>query len=86
MSTLLAAIRTREAPISDISARVTGELTDAPARFARIELLVASEEADPEVFEKLVDIADRGCIMMNTLRDKLDIRVVVGDFASLREQ
>jgi hypothetical protein len=27
------------------------------------------------LFEKLVEIADRGCIMMNTLRGKLDITV-----------
>ena len=86
MSTLLAAVRAREAPVSDISAKVIGELADAPARFARIEVLVTSEEADPEVLEKLVDIAERGCIMTNTLRDKLDIRVVVGDFAPLQEQ
>ena len=31
--------------------------------------------SDRELFEKLVEIADRGCIMMNTLRGKLDIRV-----------
>jgi putative redox protein len=82
MSTLLAAIRTREAPISDVSVKVTGALVDAPARFASIELLVTTEDADPEVFEKLVDIAERGCIMMNTLRDKLEITVAVGDFAA----
>jgi putative redox protein len=85
MSTLLAAIRAREAAISDISTRVTGVLTDAPARFSRIELLVRSEEADPEVLGKLVDLAERGCIMMNTLRDKLEIRVGVGDFAAAQE-
>jgi putative redox protein len=82
MSTLLAAIRTREAPISDVSAKVTGILADAPARFASIELLVTSEDADPEVFEKLVDIAERGCIMTNTLRDKLPITVIAGDYAA----
>jgi hypothetical protein len=25
-----------------------------------------------------VDIADRGCVMMNTLRGKLDVRVQIG--------
>jgi putative redox protein len=84
MSTLLAAIRAREAPISDVSSKVTGILADAPARFASIELLVTSEDADPEVFEKLVEIAERGCIMTNTLRDKLPITVSVSDFADAR--
>jgi len=75
MSTLLAAIRTREAAISDVSAKVTGILADAPARFERIELLVTAGDADREAFEKLVEIAERGCIMMNTLRDKIEVRV-----------
>ena len=83
MSTLLAAIRAREAAISDVTARVTGVLAEAPVRFARIELLVTAEDADPEEFGKLVDIAERGCIMMNTLRDKLEIRVRVRDFAGV---
>jgi putative redox protein len=84
MSTLLAAIRTREAPISGVSAKVTGTLADAPARFASIELLVTSADAAPDVLGKLVDIAERGCIMMNTLRDKLEITIGVGDFAAAR--
>ena len=82
MSTLLAAIRTREAPISDVSVKVTGTLADAPARFSSIELLVTTGNADTATFEKLVDIAERGCIMMNTLRDKLQITVGVGDLAA----
>ena len=82
MSTLLAAIRSREAPISGVSLKVTGKLADAPARFTSIELLAAAEDGDPETFEKLLDIAERGCIMMNTLRDKLDITVAVGGFAA----
>jgi putative redox protein len=82
MSTLLAAIRSREAPISGISVKVSGTLADAPARFTRIELLAAAEGADPESFEKFVSIAERGCIMMNTLRDKLEITVRVGDLAA----
>jgi putative redox protein len=82
MSTLLAAIRTREAPVSNVSVKVTGTLADAPARFTGIELLAASEDADPGLFEKLVGIAERGCIMMNTLRDKLEITIGVGDFAA----
>ena len=31
-----------------------------------------------DAFERLVEIADRGCIMMNTLRGKLDVRIRVG--------
>lgn len=82
MSTLLAAIRSREAPISGVSVKVTGTLADSPARFTSVELLAVAEDANPEAFEKLVEIAERGCIMMNTLREKLGITVGVGGFAA----
>ena len=78
MSNLLAAIRAREAEISGVRTEVTGTLADSPARFTEIELLVIAESRDPDLLEKLVEIADRGCIMMNTLRGKLDIRVRIG--------
>jgi putative redox protein len=77
MSTLLAAIRAREAEISNVRVEVAGSLADSPARFAAIELRVAAESRDPELLEKLIGIADRGCIMMNTLRGALDLRVLI---------
>ena len=75
MSTLLAAVRARDLNVSDLSAEVSGTLSGTPAQFSSVDLLVTTEEADPNEFGKLVDIADRGCIMMNTLRDKLQITV-----------
>jgi putative redox protein len=77
MSNLLAAIKARDSQISDVRMEVVGALADAPARFEAIDLYVTDESADPEVLEQLVEIADRGCIMMNTLRGKLDIRMGV---------
>jgi putative redox protein len=78
MSNLLAAIRAREADISDVRVEVVGILADSPARFTGVELRVAAERGNRELFEHLVAVADRGCIMMNTLRDKLDVRVLIG--------
>ena len=78
MSNFLAAIRAREADISDVLVEVSASLTDAPARFAGVELRVAAESRDRELLERLVEIADRGCIMMNTLRGKLDVKVLIG--------
>jgi len=75
MSNLLAAIKGREAEISDAHTDVIGVLDGSPARFTAVELNVTAKYSDREQFEKLVDIADRGCIMMNTLRGKLDIQV-----------
>ena len=68
MSNLLAAIRGREADIFNVRVEVVGSLAESPARFAGVELRVAAESRDRELLERLVEIADRGCIMMNTLR------------------
>jgi putative redox protein len=78
MSNLLAAIKARNAEIGDLRAEVTGTLADAPSRFTSVQVSVTAENADREVFAHLVEIADRACIMMNTLRGKLDIRVRIG--------
>ena len=75
MSNLLAAIKGRQAEISCAQTEVIGTLAESPARFTAVELNVAAKYSDREQFEKLVEIADRGCIMMNTLRGKLDIKV-----------
>jgi putative redox protein len=77
MSTLLAAIKAREAQISNVRVEVVASLADAPARFAAIEVRVAAESGDPELLEHLTGIADRGCIMMNTLRGKLEVKVLI---------
>ena len=78
MSNLLAAIRAREAQISDVRVEVVGSLADSPARFSGIELRITAESRDRDLLEQLVEIADRGCIMMNTLRGKLDVRTLIG--------
>jgi putative redox protein len=78
MSNLLAAIRAREAKISDVRTEVIGTLADSPARFSAIELYVSADSQDRDLIERLVEIADRGCIMMNTLRGKLDLCVRIG--------
>jgi putative redox protein len=75
LSNLLAAIKAREAQISDVRIEVVGFLADSPARFSAVELRVAAESTDSAQLERLVEIADRGCIMMNTLRGTLDLKV-----------
>ena len=75
MSTLLAAIRARELEISGVQTEVTGTLADSPARFVSVELLVTADHPDRETVEKLVQIAERSCIMTNTLRGLLDLKV-----------
>jgi len=77
MSNLLAAMRSRALEIPGVRAEVTGILADAPSRFESVELRVSAETDDHELFQKLVEIADRGCILMNTFRGKLDVRLKV---------
>jgi putative redox protein len=82
MSNLLAAIGARDAKLSGVRTEVTATLDGSPARFTSLELLVAAEGPDREMLGKLIEIADRGCIMMNTLRGTLDIQVRIGASAS----
>jgi putative redox protein len=79
MSNLLAAIAARNAKISGVSTDVIATLTESPARFSAIELRVSADYEDRELLEKMVEIAERGCIMVNTLRGKIDLQVRVAD-------
>jgi putative redox protein len=77
MSNLLAAIDARKAAISEVYAEVIGTIADSPARFSAVELHISAKGRSDEI-ERLVEVADRGCIMMNTLRGKLDVRIRTG--------
>lgn len=74
LSNLFAAINARKAEISEVRAEVVGTVVEAPSRFSAVELQVEARGNAEEV-ERLVQIADRGCIMMNTLRGALDVRI-----------
>jgi putative redox protein len=78
MSNLLAAIKAREAQISDVHTEVTGVLGESPARFTAVHVVVTAGGSDRETLDRLVEIAERGCITMNTLRGKLDVQVRIG--------
>lgn len=78
MSNVLAAIKAREGEIPDVQIEVIGTISEAPARFETVDLYVMADGADGEFLERIVEIADRGCIMMNTLRGKLDVRIRIG--------
>lgn len=77
MSNLLAAIKARDAGIANVRTEVTGILDGTPARFVGIDLEISADGSNRELLEKLAEIADRACIMTNTLRGKLDLNVRV---------
>ena len=69
MSNLLAAIKAREAAVSNVSIVLSATLTDAPARFSEVKLVISGNYDDKAGMEKLVTIAERGCIVANTIKD-----------------
>ncbi len=75
MSTLLAAIKAREADVSDVHLDISGSLEESPARFSAIEMTVMATYEDEEVMRKLITIAERSCIVSNTLKDAVDLSV-----------
>ena len=76
-SNLLAAIRARDLPIDDVSIEVNGNLVDHPQRYDSIDMIVRSSCPDRDEFRKLVTIAERSCIVANSLRDGLRLTVRV---------
>ena len=77
MSNLLAAIRARQSAVRDVHIEAKGTVTGIPACFSVIDFAITAIAPDREELNRLIEIADRGCIMMNTLRDKLTLNIVV---------
>jgi len=75
MSTLLAAIAARDVGVSAVVATVEGTLVDAPSRFTAATLHVRARCADADALAKLVVMAERGCIVANTLRGAVTLTV-----------
>lgn len=73
MSNLLEIVRTREANISDINIEVIGTLDGAPARFTAIEMQITAQHDDSEQLEKFVTMAERGCIVANSIGPAIDL-------------
>jgi len=77
MSTLLAAIRTREAKVSNVKVAVEGFVGGVPERIEALRMRVSAQYDDRDVMQKLVTLAERGCLVTNTLRDAVAISVEV---------
>lgn len=77
MSNLIAAARAREVAASNLAAEVTGQLEGTPARFQSIRITVSGAGVARDQLEKLVTIAERGCIVANTLKGAVELEVTV---------
>jgi putative redox protein len=84
MSNLLAAARARQAAISDAKVIVTGTIEPGPDRFTAFTLRVSATCQDPEVLPKLVTIAERGCLVSNTLKAAAPLSIVLQEASADR--
>jgi putative redox protein len=73
-SHLLAAIRARNLPVSDVKVLVTGKLDGSPERFTEVSLNV-SATCDEDQLAKLTTIAERACQVLNTLKASAAVSV-----------
>ncbi|MCB0210175.1 MAG: OsmC family protein [Anaerolineae bacterium] len=77
ISNLLAAIRAREAAVSNIDIQITGTLDSAPPRFSAVHMQITADYEDRALMEKLVTISERGCIVANTLKNAVDLSITI---------
>jgi putative redox protein len=77
LSNLLAAVRAREAAIDSIRVVVEARLEGTPERMTGFLLRIRGRYGDAEEMEKLVTIAERACIVANTLRDVAPVDLVI---------
>ena len=68
MSTLLATIKTREANVSGVKVSVAGTIGGVPERFESLHMRVSAKYNDADLMRKLMTMAERGCLVTNTLR------------------
>src|SRR5436309_7537631 len=78
MSNLLAAIRARSAPLSDVRVAVSGTMEGTPERFTAFALDVSARHDDAGEARKLIGIAARACAVTNTLRRAATVSIAFG--------
>ena len=74
-SHFLAAIRAREAAVTNVRVVVTGTLDGTPERFTAFTMDVSAQCPDLELARKLITMAGRACQVVNTLRQVAPIAI-----------
>ena len=77
MSNLLAAIKAREADVKNVSIEITGSMAGEPTRFSAVNLNISAEYSDKDLMTKLVTIAERGCLVANTVKNAVDLSFTI---------
>jgi putative redox protein len=78
MSNLIAAFQGRELEAEGLSVTVKGTLDGTPPRFQKMAMEVNGKGVDRDQMQKMVVIAERGCIVANTLKQFMDVEISVG--------
>jgi len=77
LSNLLAAARARDIALSNVKAEIAAEIEDGPSRFTEATMTVSAQYPEGTDFQKLVTMAERGCIAANTLKTAIKLKIVV---------
>jgi putative redox protein len=77
MSNLLAAAQARESDLKDVRLHITGSLVSAPPSFTAVDMQISADYSDKAEMEKLVTIAERGCIVAYTLKNAVDLTIAL---------
>ena len=75
MSNLLAAAQSRDLDIADVKLQISGTLEMALPRFTAVSMKIEAQYDAKAEMEKLVTIAERGCIVANTLKNAVDLTI-----------
>ena len=68
LSNLLAAIRARDAAVTDVRIAVSGTIEGGPDHFAAFTMSVSATHAGADLVRKLIAVAAQACAVTNTLR------------------
>jgi len=77
MSNLLAAAKSRGVELSGAALDITGTIQGTPSRFAAVHMKISTDGTDKALMKKLVTIAERGCLVANTLKQALELTIDV---------
>ena len=75
MSNLLAAVQSRETEVSNVNLNISGTLESAPPHFSTVEMTISADYQNKDQMEKLIKIAERGCIVANTLKNSVKLSI-----------
>jgi putative redox protein len=79
MSNLLAAAKSRDVELAGTALDITGTIQGTPSRFAAIHMKISMAGTDTELKKKLVTIAERGCLVANTLKQGLELTIDINE-------